>query len=48
MKTTERIVRLALTAPFVLLAIIFDWASGLMHRAADYVAPKDNADGKVY
>jgi len=28
-------------APLVVLAIVFDWASGLMHSAADRLAPKD-------
>lgn len=45
MKSAERQFRLALTAPFVLLAIVFDWASGMMHGAADWLAPKDTANG---
>jgi hypothetical protein len=40
-----RYLRLALTAPFVLLAIAFDWASAMMHKAADWLSPKDKVNG---
>lgn len=36
-----RLLRIVLLMPIVALAIVFDWLSGLMHKAADRVAPPD-------
>jgi hypothetical protein len=42
---TVRFILLAIAAPFVLLAIVFDWASHLMHCVVDRLAPKENRNG---
>ena len=41
MKSVGRIMRVLLLIPIVALAFFFDWLSGLMHKAADRIAPKD-------
>ena len=44
MKKIVRLVRLAITAPFVLLANIFDWLSELAHCVVDRLAPEEKTD----
>jgi len=44
-KVAVRYVRRALAAPFVFLAIVFDWASAMMQGVAERIAPKDKPNG---